>query len=335
MDIDRISNLTPPSFHSDNEKFDIRELIKAFWRDKWLVVAITTLFALGAVLYSLSLPNIYRTDALLTSSESSDSGNLSKMAGQLGGLAALAGVNLGASESSQTELAIQVLKSRKFVDSFVTRHDLVVPLMAAKGWDLNSDTLIIDDEIYDASSKTWLREPRGLIGKEPTAQEIYKYFTTQVLSISEDADTGMYMLSVKHYSPYLAKKWADWLIADINLVMRERKISEVTKNLNYLNAQLSKTAVTDMQTTFYKLIEEQTKSLMLAQVQDEFVFKVIDPAVVPEKKFEPRRALICVLGTLIGGILSVLIVLIRFSWRKNINHQDLNANNKAGNENLS
>jgi len=41
------------------------------------------------------------------------------------------------------------------------------------------------------------------------------------------------------------------------------------------------------------------------------VFKTIDPAVVPEEKSEPKRALICVLGTLLGGMLSVLIVLVR------------------------
>ncbi|TOG08722.1 LPS O-antigen length regulator [Vibrio parahaemolyticus] len=327
MDIDRHSNLAPHScVQFESERFDIRDIISAFWRDKWIVVIVTALFAAGAVLFSLNLPNIYRADALLTSSESSDGGSLSKMAGQLGGLAALAGVNLGANESSQTELAIQVLKSRKFVDSFVKKHDLIIPLMATKGWDLGSNTLVIDDSVYDMSSKSWLRVPKGLVSKEPTAQEIYKYFITEVLSISEDADSGMYNLSVKHYSPYLAKQWADWLIADINLVMRERKIAEVTKNLSYLQSQLNKTAVTDMQTTFYKLIEEQTKSLMLAEVQDEFVFKVIDPAVVPEKKFEPRRALICVLGTLVGGIISILIVLIRFSWQRNSNNYALKTN---------
>ena len=50
---------------------------------------------------------------------------------------------------------------------------------------------------------------------------------------------------------------------------------------------------------------------MLAQVRPEYVFKTIDPAVVPEEKSEPKRALICVLGTLLGGMLSVLIVLVR------------------------
>ncbi|MCV5264094.1 hypothetical protein OFC55_41165, partial [Escherichia coli] len=79
---------------------------------------------------------IYRADALLSPAESSNGGGLSKLAGQFGGLASLAGVNLGSSDSSQTELAVQVMRSRKFIDSFVKNHDLLVPLMAAKDWNL-------------------------------------------------------------------------------------------------------------------------------------------------------------------------------------------------------
>ncbi|TOO02663.1 LPS O-antigen length regulator, partial [Vibrio parahaemolyticus] len=79
-----------------------------------------------------------------------------------------------------------------------------------------------------------------------------------------------------------------WLIEDINKVMRERTIAETSQNLEYLNTQLRKTAVADMQSTFYKLIEEQTKSLMLAEVQEEFIFKIVDPAIAPETKESPR-----------------------------------------------
>ncbi|TOP21050.1 LPS O-antigen length regulator, partial [Vibrio parahaemolyticus] len=74
----------------------------------------------------------------------------------------------------------------------------------------------------------------------------------------------------------------------------------------------NKTSVAEMQSTFYKLIEEQTKSLMLAEVQEEFVFKVVDPAVVPEVKVKPSRALICIGGTLFGFIIGLSVVFIRF-----------------------
>lgn len=313
----------PHSQQPADDEIDLRELFGALWKGKWVIIASTFVFAVGAVLYALSLPNIYKSDALLAPAESSGGGGLSKMAGQLGGLAALAGVNLGSGESSQTDLAVQVMKSRQFVEAFINKHDLLVPLMAAKDWDLVNNKLILNEELYNPNSGEWLREPNGLRGATPTAQEAFEVFNKEVLSVSQDKESGLYTVSVKNYSPYLAQQWVNWLIEDINKVMRERTISETSQNLAYLNTQLQKTAVADMQSTFYKLIEEQTKSLMLAEVQEEFIFKVVDPAVVPELKDEPKRALICIFGTLLGGMLGVAIVLIRFAFRKE-DIEDLN-----------
>lgn len=309
-------NYLPYPPQSTDDEIDLRELFKALWKGKWLIIATTFVFAIGSVLYALSLPNIYKADALLAPAESSSGGGLSKMAGQLGGLAALAGVNLGASESSQTDLAVQVMKSRQFIEAFINKHDLLVPLIAAKYWDLANNKIIVDEDLYNPSTGEWLREPDGLRGATPTAQEAFEVFSKEVLSISQDKESGLYTVSVKSYSPYLAQQWVNWLIDDINKVMRERTIKETSQNLTYLNTQLQKTAVADMQSTFYKLIEEQTKSLMLAEVQEEFIFKVVDPAVVPELKDGPKRALICVLGTLLGGMVGVATVLVGFAFRK-------------------
>ncbi|CAI2308566.1 Wzz/FepE/Etk N-terminal domain-containing protein [Vibrio parahaemolyticus] len=306
----------PAQSQSTGDEIDLRELFKAIWNGKWIIIVTTFIFAIGSVLYALSLPNIYKADALLAPAESSNGGGLSKMAGQLGGLAALAGVNLGTGESSQTDLAVQVMKSRQFVEVFINKHDLLVPLMAAKNWDLSNNKLILDEELYNPNTGEWLREAKGLRGAVPTAQEAFEVFSKEVLSINQDKESGLYTISVKNYSPYIAQQWVSWLIEDINKVMRERTIAETSQNLAYLNTQLQKTAVADMQSTFYKLIEEQTKSLMLAEVQEEFIFKVVDPAVVPELKDGPKRALICVLGTLLGGMLGVVIVLVRFAFRK-------------------
>ncbi|EGQ8469065.1 lipopolysaccharide biosynthesis protein [Vibrio alginolyticus] len=306
----------PPQSQPTGDEIDLRELFKALWKGKWIIIVTTFVFAASSVLYALSLPNIYKSDALLAPAESSNGGGLSKMAGQLGGLAALAGLNLGAGESSQTDLAVQVMKSRQFVEAFIKKHDLLVPLMAAKDWNLANNKLILDEELYNPNTGEWLREPNGLRGSTPTAQEAFEVFNKEVLSISQDKDSGLYTVSVKHYSPYVAQQWVNWLVEDINKVMRERTIAETSQNLAYLNTQLQKTAVADMQSTFYKLIEEQTKSLMLAEVQEEFVFKIVDPAVVPELKDSPKRALICILGILLGGMLGVAIVIVRFAFRK-------------------
>ena len=307
----------PNSYPQAVDKVDLRQLFRALWKGKWIIIVTTFVFAVGAVLYALSLPNIYKSDALLAPAESSNGGGLSKMAGQLGGLAALAGVNFGAGESSQTDLAVQVMKSRQFVEAFINKHDLLVPLMAAKDWDLANNKLILDEDLYNPTTGEWLREAKGLRGAIPTAQEAFEVFSKEILSINQDKESGLYTVSVKNYSPYVAQQWVNWLIEDINKVMRERTIAETSQNLAYLNSQLQKTAVADMQSTFYKLIEEQTKSLMLAEVQEQFVFKIIDPAIVPELRDSPSRALICVLGVVIGSVLGFAIALARFALRRN------------------
>jgi len=49
---------------------------------------------------------------------------------------------------------------------------------------------------------------------------------------------------------------------------------------------------------------------MLANAQREYVFRTIDPAVVPQEKSEPKRALIAVVATMLGGMLGVLTVFV-------------------------
>lgn len=303
-------NYLPRITQSTDDEINLSQLFKALWRGKWIIIATTFIFAISSVFYSLSLPNIYRADALLAPAESSNGGGLTEMAGQLGGLAALAGVNFGGAESSQTDLAVQVMKSREFISSFVNKHNLLVPLMAAKDWDLANNKLILNEELYNEDENKWLRKPQGLRGAEPSEQEAFEVFIKEVFTIEKNKETGLYIISAKHYSPFLAEQWVNWLIEDINKVMRERTIAETSQNLAYLNTQLSKTAVADMQSTFYKLIEEQTKRLMLAEVQEEFVFKVVDPAVIPELKSEPKRSLICIAGTMIGFLFGCCMSLL-------------------------
>ncbi len=85
--------ITNPSQNSvADDEIDLRELFSAIWAGKWLIVCVTAIFAVASVFYALSLPDVYKSEALLA--PASDSSGM-KVPGQLGGLAALAGVNLG------------------------------------------------------------------------------------------------------------------------------------------------------------------------------------------------------------------------------------------------
>ncbi|EKE75373.1 Wzz/FepE/Etk N-terminal domain-containing protein [Gallaecimonas xiamenensis] len=299
-----------------DDEIDLRELFGAIWRGKWFVIACTVVFAVVSVAIALYLPNIYKSEVLLAPAEEQQQGGLAGLAGQFGGLASLAGINLSGGSTDKTNLALQVLQSREFIKTFIEKHDVLVPLMAAKGWNRDSNTLIWDTDIYNPESKKWVRDVKPPYQPKPSAQEAYKEFTKNILSSSQDKETGMVTVSLSFYSPAMAQQWATWLVKDLNDVMRQRDMAEAKKSIQYLDDQISKTNLTDLRAMLYQLVEQQTKTLMFAEVRDEYVFKTVDPAIVPEEKDEPKRALICVLGTLLGGMLGVMWVLIRYFMRK-------------------
>ncbi|WP_446890887.1 Wzz/FepE/Etk N-terminal domain-containing protein [Aeromonas veronii] len=292
------------------DEIDLRELFAALWRGKWWIVASTLVGAGIAVIFALSLPNIYRSEALLAPSTEQQGGGLAAMAAQFGGLASLAGVNLGGEGSDKTAMAVEIGKSRQFLSHFIRQHQLEVPLMAVTKADKATGELVIDEDVYDVASKKWVRDvPQGK-SVEPTDWELVKAFR-ELASISQDTKSRLVTVAVEYYSPESAKQWVDWLVADLNEAMKLRDQTDATRNITYLKAQLEKTPVADMQKVFYQLIEDQTKTLMLTEVNQEYVFKTLDPAVVAEEKAKPKRALIAVLGTLLGGMLGVMMVLIR------------------------
>jgi len=294
-----------------DDEIDLGELWRAIWSGKITIVIISFLFTISSVFYALSQPNVYKASALLApASSEGGAGGLAALAGQFGGLASMAGINLGGS-SDKTALALEIIKSRSFIENFIARHDLLVPLMAAEKWDMVSDSLVFDKELYDQENKKWIRDVSPPKKIEPSSWEAYKKFSG-LFSATQDTTTAMVTIEIEYYSPVIAQQWLIWLIADVNEFMREQDQQEAQDSINYLKRKLNHIEVASMATVFYQLIEEQTKNMMLTQVKAEYVLKTIDPPQVPDIKSGPKRALIILLGTFFGGILSVILVLIRY-----------------------
>ena len=303
-----MENNTQISDQYDDE-IDLRELFMVLWAGKIKIVAITAVFAVASVIYALSVPNQYKATALLAPAQS-DGGGLSGALGQLGGLASLAGVSIGGGESSESQIAQEIMKSWSFVEGFIADNDLAVEVYAAEGWSRKSNQLKIDNDIYEVEAKSWLIEDDHT-GKEgpPSSWQLFEAFSDK-LSVSEDKKSGLVSVSIEYYSPQIAKQWLDLYITAINKHMQARQVEKVSNNISYLEAQIEKTSIAEMREVFYTIIEEQTKNKMVAEASPDYAFVAVSPSMVPEEKSQPKRALICILGTLLGGMLSVLLVLV-------------------------
>jgi len=298
-----------------DDEIDLRELFGVLWGNKIKIIGITAVFAVVSVIYALSVPNQYKASALLAPAQQ-QSGGLSGALGQLGGLASLAGVSIGGGESSEAQVAQEIMKSWSFIEGFIADNDLAVEVYAAEGWSRESNQLKFDNDVYAVKTKTWLVENdnNGRLGP-PTSWQLFEKFS-EMLAVSEDKKSGLISISIEYYSPQIAKQWLDLYISSVNKHMQARQVVKVSNNIEYLEAQIEKTSITEMQEVFYTIIEEQIKSQMLAEASPDYAFVAVSPSMVPEEKSQPKRALICILGTLLGGILSVLTVLVLHFARK-------------------
>ena len=308
-----MENNTQISDQYDDE-IDLRELFSVLWAGKVKIIAITAVFAVASVIYALSVPNQYKATALLAPAQS-DGGGLSGALGQLGGLASLAGVSIGGGESSESQIAQEIMKSWSFVEGFIADNDLAVEVYAAEGWSKGSNELQINQDAYDSEGSEWLIEDDSGVVGPPSSWALFKAFSGRV-AVSEDKKSGLVSVSIEYYSPQIAKQWLDLYISAINKYMQERQVQKVSNNISYLEAQIGKTSIAEMREVFYTIIEEQTKNKMVAEASPDYAFVAVSPSMVPEEKSQPKRALICILGTLLGGMLSVLLVLVMHYARK-------------------
>jgi LPS O-antigen subunit length determinant protein (WzzB/FepE family) len=301
-----------------NQEFDneilLRELIATLWLNKKFIVIFTSFFALASVLYSLSLTNIYTAKTLLgPTTSSSSSGALS----QFSGLASMAGINLpqGGSEN-QLDVALSLVTSKKLLDRLKLYESFLPDLLAAKSWDIQTNNVTYDPALYDKKNKQWVRKVSLPFQQIPSSQEALMKFL-DLVSISIDKKTQLMNLNVRHLSPVVAQQWSFWIVKEINAILADMQITKSQASIDYLNSQIKITPYAELRTMFYTLIQESTQNMMLAEVNPEYVLTTIDPPVIPEIKSEPKRAVICILSTLLGGMLSILIILVlKFGFNK-------------------
>ncbi len=290
-------NPLPPPYPyyapTQEDEINLFELWKILVAHKKIIFTITTISTLLAIVYAVLATPVYRAETLLAPVTQESGGRFSALTSQFGGLASLAGINFGGKSGSSQE-AIATLRSREFTAKFITQENLM-PVLFESAW--------------DSENNKWLDDhnPR-------TLWDAYELFSN-VRSISVNKETGFVVLAIEWKDPYLAKTWANKLIVSLNNELRREAIIHADKSIQYLKNELEKTSVVEIKKSLYSLIESETKSKMLANTKEEFAFRFIDKAVVPEDRIRPKRKKIVILGFILGLSFGVFIVFIRYILR--------------------
>lgn len=272
-----------------------------FWRalvgDWWLIGVIAALAAAFSVTIALSLAPMYRAEVVIVEVGETRSGaGSAAMLAQFGGLAGLAGIDVAAFGDGSGR-ARAILNSRMLIEEFITRNELLP---------------ILFDNRWDSAAAGWSADS----DKSPTLWLGVRRFFEDVRTVSEDPAAGVIRISVEWTDPGIAAKWANGLVDLANEIVRTRDLSDAERNVDYLNDEIARTNVVELRQVLYSLIESEMKTIMLANVKDEYAFAVIDPAVPPEMRSFPHRSFLVMIGTVLGAFIALLVVLVRLVVRK-------------------
>jgi capsular polysaccharide biosynthesis protein len=159
---------------------------------------------------------------------------------------------------------------------------------------------------YDPQKKAWTDKP-------PTMGMALDYFTKSVRKITEDKKTGLVSVTVEWRDPQMAANWAAQLVQIANQTVRKQTISEAKQNLEYLKQEMTTATFETVRESILRLTQVNMNQAMLAQVQNDYAYAIIDPPEVAERnKFvKPQRAIELAVGILLGLMIGVGITLFR------------------------
>jgi LPS O-antigen subunit length determinant protein (WzzB/FepE family) len=218
---------------------------------------------------------------MVSSLESSSQSSL--LGGLLGGSTDRISFSTGEVTSEE---ALATLTSRKFVEGFI---------------DDNNALKIIFFESWDDTKDEWKIE----LDEVPSISDGYDLIVNNLdISLDNSLITVEFLFGNKEVASILNS-----LIYDVNSYIRKESISDSQSNISFLQKEIEKTQLSASREMLYRIVEQQTQSIMLANTREDYAFKIIDPAIEPKNPAGPNRKLIVIIGLLLGSLISVIAVI--------------------------
>jgi len=279
------SSMTIP----DADTIDSRELFSRLLARKWWIVSSVLVFTAALTAAAFLMTPIYRATTVLVPANTTQGSSGLGALGQLGGIASLAGINVGP-KGSMTDEALAVLKSRGFTEQFIVDERLM-PKLFSRRW--------------NAVTGTWK-------GRPPTPAKAYRYFNEKIRSIDQDKKTGLVTLQIDWKDRNEAALWANELVDRLNQVMRQRAIAESDASLGFLTSELQSSNEVVTREAIGHLMESQIKQRMMADVTKEYVFRIVDRAMAPDADdpVKPQKVAMIAAGAFLGLLVGCVLVML-------------------------
>lgn len=259
----------------------------------WLLILFAGLLGASvAAVHAFYLATPFYRASAIVSVDNGQVGQTSPNLGQFSGIASLAGINLGSAASKRNEF-IAFLTSRKLATAFLASHDILPVLVP---------------EQYDATASRWIK------ARPPLELAVTRFLESR-LRVTENRTTGLLSIQLVWPNPEHAAQWLNEITALANQMIKDQAGIEAKQNLDFLRKQIAEERVDTVRQSITRLMELNLNQAMMANVQQEFPFRFIDPPEVPILPYWPMRSVEVAAGGLAGVFLACLFALFRHRKR--------------------
>jgi LPS O-antigen subunit length determinant protein (WzzB/FepE family) len=269
-------------------EIDIRQYFIDLWKKKMIIMFVTFIVTALTLTHAILSPNVYEARSLVTpNTQVLGSGKGLQMPGIVKNF-----LSSPSNSSSELPMILAQLRSRTFLLPFIMEEGIIYELF---------------HEQFDAVNKKWI-DPNP--ENHPTPGKALNQFR-KIFHITEE-DGNIYSLSIQWTDPKKSAMWVNKIVKRINKMARMKKINKVNNYIVVLKNEINRSTYLEIKKAVTVLFESELKNKMLAQVNVDYVFTVIDPAIVPEKwqKIRPKRSAMVILGFIAGLFGSIFIISI-------------------------
>jgi uncharacterized protein involved in exopolysaccharide biosynthesis len=260
-----------------SDEINLLDYLRVLWKNKMWIALIVAIVVAATAVASLLMTPVYEARAVISpaTAKPSEPTGISAIALQFG--------VASPASSNMSEIA-NLLKSNILREKVLVKYNLVPILFSGKPAKWKSE-----------EEKMWA----GIRFLE-TAIKVNPVQKDNIIQITADFK-----------DPKVARDLVNFALIELIEYMSSEAKRVAETNKKYLESQLDKTADPFIKTKLYTLIAQQIETSMMAEVKENFAFKIVDPPRVPDRKIKPKRTQMVIVAFTVSLFLAIFLAFVK------------------------
>ncbi len=265
--------------YPEEDEINLLDLIKVILKNLRLIGIIIGVVVVATAIISLIMTPVYESKAvIMPTTQTKDIGVGSMLAQQFG--------ISGPSSPMATEV-VSLLKSNTLRERIIKRYNLL--------------KLFFEDD-YEELKKQKNENELLWMG-------LRRFDGITKVNFKQKDNTIEIVVGYK--DPKIARDLVNYTLAELTdyMSIEAKRVAETNKK--YLESQLENTADPFIKTKLYTLIAQQLETAMMAEVKENFAFKVLDAPMIPDKRSKPKRKLMVLIAFVVSLFIGIFAAFLR------------------------